>query len=593
MRSRSVIYILLAILLAVVLLVAGGLSWWSTKNPQRLIENAYGGSPTAAIFLPRQSPLVLSLLVNPDQLESFQEAVSSDRQRTQTEWMRLKQGLVAGFDLDYERDVQPWLGNELTAAITTNDLDRDPENGLQPGYLLVAATQDAAQSEEFLELFWQKQATAGATLAFEQYKGVRIVSAQPSASPIPPIEPQPILQPPTKPLSPLRPALTNLATAAIGDQFLLVANHPQVLRAAINAAQATDAGLFASSLYQSALQTLTDDRVALVIANLPSVASWLGIDGIKNRMAAISISLERQGLRLETIVAPDSTPALPVLPSLKDPVPALQYLPAASVFSLSSVDLQQLWTNGFAQPTPNNAALTPVRSWLTALQTRWGFDLSQEIATWVKRDYALGAIRRAADTPSASQSASQSATPASPPLDWIFVAQRSPETADALARLDAIARQQGLSIGTLQLEGQLVYTWTALAAGKPGALPLALQVEVKGAHTTVGDYELFATSLDAIAQALQAPTKTSLRTSERFQTAIASLPTPNSGYVYLNWVATNDLLEQQFPILKFIKFAGSALFSHLQSVTISSYEETTTTASPSPIKGEVFIQLGE
>ncbi|MDW8202876.1 MAG: DUF3352 domain-containing protein, partial [Cyanobacteriota bacterium SKYGB_h_bin112] len=299
MQSRSVIYILVASLLAVVLLVAATLTWFATQNPKQLVINAYGSSPYAAMFLPRQSPLVLSLLVNPDQLEQFQESVTHDRQRTQLEWIRLRQGLVAGFDLDYDQDIQPWLGDELTVAMTAIDLDRDPSNGQQPGYLVVAATHDAPRTQEMLELFWQNQAVAGATLAFEQYKGVQIVSAQPSPSPVAEVASQPTLQVPARRLSPLRPTVTNLATAMVGDQFLLVANHPKVLREAINAAQARDVGLLESPTYQQALQHLTSDRVGLAIVNIANIAAWAGLNSVAPRTAIVSIGLEKQGLHLE------------------------------------------------------------------------------------------------------------------------------------------------------------------------------------------------------------------------------------------------------------------------------------------------------
>ncbi len=618
---RSVIYGLLAGLLAVVLLVAGGLSWFIGQNPKRLVAIEYGGSPAAAMFLPRQSPLVLSLLVNPDQLQAFQETVSHDRQRTQAEWMRLKQGLVAGVDLDYEQDVQPWLGKELTVAVTTIDRDRDPSNGQQPGYLLVAAIAQGAEIQEFLELFWQKQAVAGATLAFEQYKGVQIVSAQPNSSPVPVSSPPSIFQASSLRPSPLRPALANIATAQVGGKFLLVANHPDVLRQAINAAQATDVALLASRNYHAALQALTGDRIGIAIIRGTELAGWAGISGLKLPPVTLSIGLEKQGLRVETIAAPEAnTPtSTPALPSLDAPVSALRYLPRSSVLAVASTNLQQLWVDWIA-PLHHPSATDPspstslVGDWIATLQQQWQVELAQDIAPWITGDYGLAAVRRSLGSSQILDPANPNGNPSQAQpmehqhaklglsmLDWIAVVKRSPQITTALERLDRIARQQGLSLGTVQLGEQAVSTWTALATSSfPTSKvpsPLVLQVDVKAAHTTVDDYELFATSLEALAQALQASTETSLEASllasDRFTTAIAPLPVPNSGYLYLDWAATDDLLTQQFPILKFIKFAGSVLFSHLQTVAISSYQDPKVSGVPHPRKGEFFIQLGD
>jgi hypothetical protein len=58
-----------------------------------------------------------------------------------------------------------------------------------------------------------------------------------------------------------------------------------------------------------------------------------------------------------------------------------------------------------------------------------------------------------------------------------------------------------------------------------------------------------------------------------FQQATASLLQPNNGYLYLDWAASQVFLEQRFPVLKVLELAGKPLFSHLRSLTLSSYGE--------------------
>ncbi|MCS6815158.1 MAG: DUF3352 domain-containing protein, partial [Cyanobacteria bacterium] len=262
---------------------------------------------------------------------------------------------------------------------------------------------------------------------------------------------------------------------------------------------------------------------------------------------------------------------------------------ADCLMAIASNNLQQQWQGWFATDADLDLTATLIKVWIDSLQAQWGIDVAQDIVPWVTGDYALAILHPM--TPATSYQGNALA------LDWVFVTQRSPATAAALERLDQLARRQGLSIGTLQIDEQPVSTWTALATNparqQASSSSLTLDVNVKGAHATVGDYELVASSIDAIHQALQAPTTNSLFTSDRFQTTISPLPTPNSGYVYLDWVAADNLLESQFPILKFVKFAGSALFSHLQSVAVSSYQGTTKASSRPARKGEVFIHLGD
>jgi hypothetical protein len=54
-------------------------------------------------------------------------------------------------------EAKRWLeemGDEITLAATTIDIDRDPDNGLQTGYLMALATTKPEKSREFLELLF-------------------------------------------------------------------------------------------------------------------------------------------------------------------------------------------------------------------------------------------------------------------------------------------------------------------------------------------------------------------------------------------------------------------------------------------------------
>jgi hypothetical protein len=93
---------------------------------------------------------------------------------------------------------------------------------------------------------------------------------------------------------------------------------------------------------------------------------------------------------------------------------------------------------------------------------------------------------------------------------------------------------------------------------------------VRGVHASVGNYELFTTSVAAMDSALKAA-DSSLLKRDAFQHATTSLLQPNNGYLYLDWNASQPILEQQFPLLKVIELAGKPLFNHLRSLTLSSY----------------------
>jgi len=576
MKRRSFFYSLAAAVVVLLLIGIGGYYWLISQSPLTLLRGGSQTTPAADIFVSKQAPVMVSMLVNPDRLESLRQLVTrpGERRRSRSELNQLKTSLLANTDLDYRRDVQPWLGDEITLAVTSIDIDREDQNGRQPGYLMVLTTKDPDKSREFLQLLFSKRAIAVTDLAFEQYKGVNLVydnrssalSTQPSAA----------------------STQNYFSGAVVGDRFVLLANHPKVLRDAINNVQAPDLSLTSSNQYQQALTLLPPRRIGLAFLNLPNLGTWLGNEPIAQTYESqiIGLELNRQGLLAETtlIAAPEQEIA-PSAPNLSQPVKALQYLPAATGFSISGSDLShledsdlnQLWKQVASEisGSGNDALSRLVKQPLAELQTRWGIDLEQDIFSWVKGEYAVGLLPRADQTAA----------------DWIFVAEKSDAVEQGISRLDAIAATKGLSITRLPLEKQQISAWTQLttapiSSADSDQASITLKAKVEGVHTAVGNYEIFTTSVEAMDEALKAPNIGSLIDSSEFQSSINAIPRPNEGYVYLDWRETQNILERQLPILKLLEVAGKPFFSNLRSLTISSYGSETRF-----LKGGIFFHF--
>lgn len=592
MKFRSFLSVLAVVVLLLLLASAGGFYWLVGRNPMRLLSSTQGAVPSAAIFVPKQAPVMASLLLNPDRLETFRlvSTPPADRRYVRQELDQLKQSLLATTGLDYKRDVQPWLGQEITFAVTTLDVDRDAANGQQPGYLMAIATQEPQRSREFLELFWQKRAIAGSDLVFEQYKGVKIIAAN---APAPDSDVATTrtkqskyrlqLEPPQATIATV--PIPSLASAAVGDHFILFANYPKVLREAINNVQAPDLSLERSTVFTQAIDALTQPRVGLTFIDLSKLTQLLGSKLLtaaqRQEMTGVTATVEKvptpnqtlivgftpnqYGLLAETaLLSPDAdtlVERMASLPLLSQPVGALQYMPSSSAIAASGTDLDHLWTQLTNDLAPYETASQIINQPLQALQSRWQLDLPTNVFSWVKGEYALAMV------PPNTISAAGALKP-----DWLFAAQRSQETdQQAIAHLDDLARQQGLTVGPLTIGDRTVSAWTRLTAkAKAVSQPLDLQADVQGVHASLGNYELFATSVAAMDTALNAADR-SLLTGEPLQRATASLLQPNNGYLYLDWNASQVILEQRFPVLKVLELAGKPLFSRLRSLTLSGY----------------------
>lgn len=556
MKFRSFISALIGGVVVLLLVGAIGFGWLST--PSTGSGGRSGQAPTAAMFVSRQAPMMVSLLSNPDRLAALRLAKVSPakRQRARTELEQLKQTLLG--ELNYEQDVQPWIGNEITAAVTNVDVDRNGANGQQPGYLLAVATRDPQRSREFLQLFWQKRAIAGTDLVFEQYSGVQVIYGK---------ERQRIVKEPTRSTAnstnPNAPATPTLATAVVGDRFVLFANYPKVLRDAIANVQAAELNLTSIEAYQQTVQSLSKESIGLVFANLAPLGDWLGgdpslpFDTLLYQHLGLAVEVDRQGLVAPALLTAPKNQILATTKLTDDPFPALQFIPASSSLVAVGDDLQSAWSKIQTGVAGDDRLVKLVEQPLLDLQQRWQIDVPKQVFPWVQSEYALALV-----------------PDASPKPDWVFVARRSPAAIEAIAEFDAIAQQQGLSTGTLMLGDRPVSAWTKLSTtssrSRRQTPTLSLQTEVQGVHTTVDDYEIFATSIEAISQALS-PADQSLLAAEPFQQAIASFHTPRNGYFYIDWATLNQVIRDQLPIARLLEAVGQPILSHIRSVAITNY----------------------
>jgi Protein of unknown function (DUF3352) len=561
-----------------VLLLVGitGCNRLFAKSPLNLIPPH--GQPSAAIFVSQKAPVIVSLLTNPDRLQVLERG---------GELSQLKTRLFADTGIDYQKDIQPWLGNEITLAVTHLDIDRDPENGQQPGYLMALATQQPEKSREFVDILFSKRTLAGRNLTAEQYKGVKLIYDTPQDTPKEEKKGGYFSTPDRQSRSkkPQSNIQNILAGASVGNDFVLFANDPRVLRDAINNVQAVELNLTSSSKYQQAIKQLPKDALAVAFLNLPKVITWqeLSANAQTYHSQIVSLVENPKGLVAETVLLSQDK-ILPESSQLSKPVEALQYLPSEASLAVSGSDLSRLERSNLAllwrQLTATifgseKNVFSQLFLPLADVQKRWGLNWKDDIFSWVQGEYAIGLLPRE-DKPNP---------------DWIFVAEKSETTPSAISRLDTIASSNGLSRNSLTLDNRQIFAWTELTTA-PTTSPLTkdrelftIQAKVLGTYTEVGNYTIFASSIEAMDRALTAK-ENSLIQNSNFQEGIATLPQPNQGYVYLDWTTSQEILERQFPSLKLVEVIGKPFFQNLRSLTLSSYG-----SNSEMLKGGIFFQF--
>jgi Protein of unknown function (DUF3352) len=555
-KSRS-FFSLLAIAVLLGLAVAtASFVWILSQSPLALLKGGVTREPAAAVFVSKQAPLMVSLLVNPDELESLSRliAIPANRRQTGREIRDLEKSLLASTGLNYQQEIQPWLGDEITLAVTSLDFDRNFDNGVKPGYLLAIQTKDSERAKEFLQASYSKQAVSGQfDLVFEPYKGVNLIYQRPLVA-----------------------GKNNrfLASAVIGNTVLF-ANDIKVLRNAVNHAQVADLNLQNNTDYREALQTIPEPRIGILYANIPTLSAWIAGQPVPEtpevvQRLATAVAIKSRGLVAQTaligVSGQEDREAI-----LGEPVGALSFIDENSLLVAASRDLGQFWQRveeGLAADSPLQQLLGQV---ISRIQEPLGLKLPEEVFSWVRGEYSLALV--------------PNSTGVEP--DWIFVAERGAgvDVDGAIAHLDSLAEANGFTVGKLPLLDREVTAWTKLTTRSPDG-KARLNTIVKGVHTRVDNYEIIASSVEAMAKAI-APEKTPLVTSEKFQQAIVALPTENDGYFYIDWRQFQPVIESKLPIVQVMEFAVKPFFNNLRSLTVSSL------GSDSGIRrGTVFFNLG-
>jgi hypothetical protein len=469
----------------------------------------------------------------------------------------------------------------VTLAVTSLDLDRDAANGQQPGYLMALVTQDAARSREFLQLFWQKR-SIGQDLAFEQYQGSQIIYGQAS-------NPNPDAPP------------IALASAVVGNRFVLFANSPKVLRDAINNVQAVELNLGNDPDYQRAIAALPNNRVGLSYLNLPELAALggdrreldaaldLGGNAPDYRQVAIGLGVDRQGLVANTAVLGGKAQAV----TSSDSAAMLRYFAGTTQVALSGTDLATTWptlTQGLQNYKLADRLIQPaIAHW----GEQWHLDFAQDLFPWVTGNYAFGVLPTVAPAAQAKVQTQASATS----TEWLFALDRAtnPNYLQGIDRLNTIAKAQNLTPAIIPLGNQTLTAWTELAPAQTATKATEKQATEKqateklsaktvGAWAEVDQAIIFASSIETLKQAIN-PTKT-LSQNPSFSQAIAPLGGRNNGYLYLDWPTVKPTIERQAPIVRLLDLVAQPLMQNLKSLSLSGYG-----GEGDIHRGRVFLRL--
>ncbi|MGF1576456.1 MAG: DUF3352 domain-containing protein [Cyanophyceae cyanobacterium] len=380
---------ILAVLLIIALSFGGIAVWLLTQSPLTLLHTQ-SQAPTLLGLVPRSATVVAAITSPLPAIQAFHHAAVDPgyRHRARHLWSQALSeqapGLIGDWfqlgGLDFEREVKPWLGSELIWAEIPTGADSHSVT------MLILSTRDLDRSNFTLNLIWQRLDLAGIPFHLNTYKGVQILATD-SGSP--------------------------LATAALGDVGVLMADDESLIQTAIDTWQLPSLSLSTAPAYQVTRHSAGIGWLYLHPAQDADVALNLGLrvafDGLHLETAAYGVETEFE--EIQTVKTQDLLTRIPQTAGL--------IVTGKSLGSSTSVG--------------DAAANLP--AWLSNNVSGIPIDWAKDL-TGLNQGYALALV------PSTSSS-----TP-----NWLWVAHADdPQAATLLARLDQKATAAGLQVQQIPL----------------------------------------------------------------------------------------------------------------------------------------------
>lgn len=516
--------LLLTLGTAAVLVAGGGAAYWYFSQPKA----GSGDMLLGAEVIPQTALMAVSVTTDPVQWQQLRQFGTSQSQAAfDKSLVQVRDRLLTANGFDYQRDIQPWVGDAVTFAfLGTSAPFTAPPGVTQQPVVVVLPIRDGLKAKQILEA----QRPGAGKLSDRTYKGFQIKETAPGGS-------------------------QGYSATVLDNRFLVVTTDPKATDQTIDS-YTSKATLAATPGYTRALgQIKAEQPFGKVYVNLPAAAALSAVNSGKvppteqqqaqqNQGLAATASLQPNGIEFKGVswLKPDSQRTLDVQNNAKL-MPSR--LPADTILMASGGNLQQFWRD-YSQGAATNP-ITPIdpKMLQDGIKTTIGMDWEQDFLAWMKGEFAI-----------ALTGAPEGTTP-SLPFSILVLTQASDRRAAeaSLKKLDdAMVNRYKFQVQETQVNGQPVVSWT---------IPQSGTVINRGWL----DNDIAFLSLGApIANAIVPRPANSLQDSAAFKTAMNPTLNPNNGHFFVN--VDQAINSKRFPILQ-LPPGNKELVAAIQSIGVT------------------------
>lgn len=373
--------LLLTLLAAGLLIGVGGATFWFLSQKQ----TSSRGLPVGVNIIPQDALLTVSLTTDPKQWQKFQELGTKQMQAEITKnLLQLRDRLLTENGYDFQTDIAPWVGDEVTLAILWPPT-------IQPGLKPLDKNKDSAIAQQSIimvlpvkKLEAAKNILAGPKTLKQgkwtehTYQGITIKQTNNQSG-------------------------QNLSAALLDQRFLVITGDTQATERVIDTYQgkpslATVKG-FGDNLRKIAnyrpfaqfyLNVPIASKLAAAAPDRPLPAQVL-TQLQNNQGLAGSVTLEAEGIRL-TGISWRNSQSQRVLKVDKTDGIMQNRLPADTLMMLSHTNLQKLWEEYVLISEKNPLAPISPEKLRGNVKSLTGLDLDKDILSWMQGEFSVSVI---------------------------------------------------------------------------------------------------------------------------------------------------------------------------------------------------------
>jgi Protein of unknown function (DUF3352) len=468
------------------------------------------GMPAGADVVPQEAVMMAAFSTDRNQWQQLRSFGTPESQAILDQNLaQLRDRLLVKNGLNYQRDVQPWVGREITMAVLLPPAE--PNNGgqaIQPydPAALAAGGQSTvmvlpiADPDKAAQLLSRPSLAAGQDWVDRDYKGVTIreVRGTPEQA---------------------------YAAAVVENRFVVVSTNSKAVEQVIDTAKGKPSVAQTPGYSQALTHLVPSNPFMQMYVNVPAATALtanntsqpippqflMPLNG--NRGLAAAMTLEPEGVRVQGVswIAPNQRNRLRVS-NEAERMPLL--LPADSLLSISGGNFRQFWQNYTQQPgdVARQGFLNP-DTLRRSLNNLAGLDLDQDLVPWMNGEFALALV--------SSPTAPGSSTAKTGIVMLVQTSDRKAAEA-TFQRLDELMKSRHrFQVQSAQVEGTTVTNWTS---------PFTSLTVSHG--WLAGDVAFLAVGPDVASTIIPAPDKP-LAQNPLFQQIASTDLQPNNGQFFL------------------------------------------------------------